>query len=247
MDGSATRFRLLSAVALVLAVSGCGWDPTAAKDAVTGGVTVQPRPAPGRTPAAPSRRIYVEDFVLDAERVETDEGLRGRVAPLQQMPRLRRRESPAEKARQLVEAMGEGLVRHLNEAGFTASRLAPGALRPKAGWLLRGLFTEVSEGNRVQRAMIGFGRGATSMEVQVTVSDLAGNPDAPFIVFGTVKDPSHLPGAVVTMNPFMAAARFAIEKDASARDVDRTAKEIVQEMLKYRDRFAEGAPAPPAR
>lgn len=247
MKGSAAIPPLLSAAALVLAASGCGSDQTAAREAVTGGVTVQHRGAPGPAPTAPSRLVYVEDFALDAERVETDEGLRSRVAPLQRMPRLRRHESPAEKARQLVEAMGEGLVRHLAEEGFVASRLAPGAVRPTQGWLIRGFFTEVSEGRRLQRAVIGFGKGATSMEVQVTVSDLAGNPDAPFIVFGTVKDPSHLPGAVITLNPFVAAARFAVEKDASAKDVDRTAKEIVQEMLKYRERFAERAPAAPGR
>ena len=50
-----------------------------------------------------------------------------------------------------------------------------------------------------------------------------------------------LPGAVVTMNPYMAAARFVMEKNAPERDVKRTAKEIVSEVQKYKDKFKEEA------
>lgn len=85
--------------------------------------------------------------------------------------------------------------------------------------------TEMNEGSRMQRAIIGFGKGEAGMEVQVSVSNLAGNPDAPFIIFGTVKEPGHMPGSVVTLNPFMAVAKFAIQKNASERDVEQTAQE----------------------
>jgi hypothetical protein len=137
--------------------------------------------------------------------------------------------------------MSEVLVKHLSEASFPAHRLVPGAELPKDWWLIRGVFTEVNEGDRIQRAVIGFGRGATSMEVQVSASDLSENPNAPFIIFGTVKDPGHMPGAVVSLNPFVAAAKFAIEKNASGKEVDHTAINIVQEMVKYQDRLKEEA------
>lgn len=97
--------------------------------------------------------------------------------------------------------MSESIVKHLDEAGFPAQRLASDAELPKDGWLIGGIFTEVNEGNRVQRAVIGFGRGATSMEVQVWANDLVRTPAAPFIIFGTVKDPSHISGAVVPSIP----------------------------------------------
>jgi len=101
---------------------------------------------------------------------------------------------------------------------------------------------KVDEGGRMKRAVIGLGAGATSMEVQVSVTDLAVNPDAPCIIFGTVKDPKHMPGAVVTRNPYVAAAKFVLEKNASEKDATRTAKEIIQEIQKYREKLT-GSPS----
>jgi Domain of unknown function (DUF4410) len=226
---------------LAITCVGCEGGSTNVKHGITGGVTVQHLQEAGPQPTMAPRVVYVEDFRLDHEDVTVDEGLRGRLglgpSPLQRL----RGDDPAHKAQKFVDAMSEGLVQYLEEADFPAQRLASGAELPKDGWLIRGVFTEVNEGNRVQRAVIGFGRGATSMEVQVWASDLARNPEAPFIIFGTIKDPSHMPGAVVTLNPFVAAAKFVLEKNASERDVKRTAKEIVLEMLKYRDKFKERA------
>lgn len=233
----------LGVIALAVAGTGCGEAPTKAKDTAAGGVTVQRERQIGAQPTKPPQKVYVQDFQLDHEKIAADEGLRGRVRPLQLLPRLPFGDDPEQKAKQFVAAMSEGLVTHLGEAGVPAQRLATGALLPKEGWLVRGVFTEVNEGSRMQRAIIGFGKGETGMEVQVSVSNLAGNPDAPFIIFGTVKEPGHMPGAVVTLNPFVAAAKFAIQKNASERDVEQTAKEILQEMLKYRNRFTSEAEA----
>ena len=56
---------------------------------------------------------------------------------------------------------------------------------------MQGYFTEVDEGNRLKRAGIGFGRGSTSMYLQIDISDLVGSdPHAAFAVFGTAKDPN---------------------------------------------------------
>lgn len=235
---------------LALALTGVGSHASAAEmtDAIKGGVSIKDERQTGAQPTRPPRAVYVQDFLLDHETIETDEGVRGRVRPLQRAPRGRTHGDPAQEARKLVTFMSEALVKHLGEAGFPAQRIQSGATLPKDGWLIRGAFTEVDEGNRMKRAVIGFGSGATSMEAQVSASDLAGNPEAPFIIFGTIKDPGKMPGAVVTMNPFVAGAKFVMEKNASEKDVDRTAQEIVQEMLKYKDKFKEEAeshkPAP---
>jgi hypothetical protein len=92
----------------------------------------------------------------------------------------------------------------------------------------------VDEGNRITRAVIGFGRGATTMDVQVRLSDLAGSdPRAPFAVFGTVKDPGMLPGAIVTLNPYVVAAKFVLAKHATERDIRQTADQIAEEITTY--------------
>jgi hypothetical protein len=230
---------------LILTCVGCEGGLSQVKDGITGGVTVQHPQEAGPQPTPSPRAVYVQDFRLDHENVTVDEGLQGRfrLGP-RLLQRVRGDTDPAHKAQKLVNAMSEGLVTYLKESGFPAQRLASRAELPKDGWLIRGVFTEVSEGNRMQRAVIGFGKGATSMEVQVGVSNLARNPETPFIIFGTIKDPSHMPGAVVTLNPFVAAAKFVLEKNASERDVKLTAKQIVLEMLKYRDKFKEEAEFP---
>ncbi len=218
-----------------------------AERAVLGGARIQSEQETG-PPARPPRTVYVEDFVLDYQNVQADEGLRGRVGTLQRLPRLRPDADPAERARKLVDLLAQSLVTDLTEAGIPAQRLAPGAPLPADGWLLHGAFVEVDEGNRLRRAVIGFGSGGTQMEIMVAVDDLARTPIAPFIIFGTVTDPSKLPGAVVTLNPYMAAAKFVLEKNATDKDVKHTSKEIVNELLKYKQKFEEQArstkPAP---
>jgi hypothetical protein len=139
--------------------------------------------------------------------------------------------------------MSQSLIRNLRNKGFTAQRLSgPQATLPRDGWLLQGIFTEVDEGNRIKRAVIGFGRGATSMNVQVGVSNLASaQRQTPFILFGTVKDPKKVPGAAATMNPYVAAARFVMEKNATEKDIEKTAEQIVDEILKHTEKFKEQA------
>lgn len=228
---------------LVVAAATCQ-DVESAAGGVVGGAKIQSETQTGPAPSRPPRNVYVEDFVLDYQHVQTDEGIRGRVGVLQRVPRVRRQPDPAEQARKLVNLLSESLVADLIEAGIPAERMTQGAMLPSDGWLLHGVFVEVDEGNRLQRAVIGFGSGASHMEVMVGVNDLATNPEAPFILFGTVTDPSKLPGAVVSMNPYMVAARFVMEKNATEKDVKRTSKEIVNEILKYQEKFREQAESP---
>ncbi|MDD2767907.1 MAG: DUF4410 domain-containing protein [Methylococcus sp.] len=225
---------------------------------VLGGVEVRNEQLSAVQPVTGARTVYVADFALDSDNIQGDQGVRGMVPGQSQSQRSgllggigqRLRNpfgsgSPNDKAREIVDGMATELVKSLSERGIAALRIpaTTGSL-PRDGWLVQGMFTEVDEGSRLKRAVIGFGAGATSMEVQVGVSDLAGkDPRQPFIVFGTVKDPSKMPGAVVTMNPYVAAAKFVMEKNATGKDVKKTAEQIVGEILKYRQRFEDEAKA----
>ncbi len=131
--------------------------------------------------------------------------------------------------------MADSLVQNLGERGMNARRLydASGDL-PRDGWLVQGIFTEVDEGNRIRRAVIGFGRGSSNMDLQIGISNLASSePRAPFLVIGTAKDPNMIPGAIVTMNPYVAAAKFVLAKNAPQRDIKKTAALIADEIMKY--------------
>lgn len=218
-----------------------------------GGIETQNAHLSGQLPQQAPRTVYVADFALDAENIQGDEGVRG-VMPGglghgvlgglgQRLPHPFATDHPGDKARQIVDTMAESLVGALARRGIPAQRIDPRAGNlPPAGWLLQGMFTEVDEGNRFKRAVIGFGQGASTMDVQIGISDLAStHPNDPFIVFGTVKDPSKLPGAVVTMNPYVAAAKFVMEKNATERDIRNTAEKIVDEILSYEQKIKQEA------
>ena len=235
----------LACLLLALTVAGAaGQGAHAAAGTAIGTARVQTETQTGPAPTRPPRTVFVEDFVLDYQHVQTDEGVRGRVGALQRVPRVRPQTDPTEQARKLVNLLSDFLVADLIAAGIPAERVTRSTTLPTDGWLLHGVFVEVDEGNRMRRAVIGFGSGASHMEVMVGVNDLAKNPEAPFIIFGTVTDPSKLPGAVVSMNPYVAAARFVMEKNATDKDIKRTSIEIVRELLKYQEKFREQAESP---
>ncbi|MGH8683277.1 MAG: DUF4410 domain-containing protein [Burkholderiales bacterium] len=222
--------------ALVGSLAGCGAHDTAGNK-VTGGARVLGEGTTASVPATPARRVYVQDFTLDAEATEPRTGLLGRPRLFQQLTS----EDPATHARRVVAELAAALVKDLNAAGVPAERLPAGGALPAGGWLVRGVFTEADSGNTLRRAIIGFGSGKTDMEVQVGVSDLAAaRPTESFLVFGTITDPSRLPGGAVTRNPYVVAAKFVLEKGAPRRDVEHTAKAIADELVKFRDRVRRG-------
>jgi hypothetical protein len=230
----------------LLATMGCQTATDSYGRNVIGGVEVKHEEVRGPLPEQSPRIVYVADFALDAESYAGDEGVRGALPERlgKRLPRLLPRENPADRARKIVETIAESLVQHLKAKGLQTQRLrnTVGKL-PLEGWLVQGIFTEMDEGNRLKRAGIGFGSGATSMDLQVAISDLASaDPRAAFVVFGTAKDPSRIPGAVVARNPYVAAAKFVLQKNATARDIQRTAEQIVEEIVKYGQQIKEQAP-----
>jgi len=223
----------------------CRADTEAYAQKLLGGVEVKDDELKGPLPVKLPGTIYIADFALDAENYSGDEGLRGALPGRlgQRLPRRLAKDNPTIRARQIVEAMAESLVQRLSAKGLHAERLhnTDGNL-PREGWLVQGIFTEVDEGNRIKRAGIGFGKGATSMDLQLGISNLAGaDPRAAFVMFGTVKDPNKIPGAVVTMNPYVAAAKFVLQKNATERDIKNTAAQVADHILKYQQQIKEKA------
>src|SRR5215475_12986923 len=70
---------------------------------------------------------------------------------------------PAPKAHAAVGMMAASITEALNEDGVPAQRLSAGAPQPTSGWLVRGVVTELDEGNQLRRAMVGFGTGASEL------------------------------------------------------------------------------------
>jgi len=234
--------RILSvSVSLALLLGGC--TQRGSPHLVTGGAEVTGAQLTAPAPSGAPKRVYVQDFKLDVAATQQDNEVIHR-------PRLLReivQGNPEAQAKKIVDEMAESLVKDLKSANVPAERLEAGAPLPKDGWLVRGVFTEATSGETPRRAMIGFGAGASEMEVQVGVNDLAHNPEQSFAVFGTITDPSRLPGGVVSRNPYVVAAKFVLSKAAPKRDIEHTAQAIADELIKFRDQARAGAIELPPR
>jgi len=211
-----------------LGIVGGGWNTAFSREG--GGTPPPPKKAPSV--------LYVADFEIDSDDVKSDPGVLGnrsgrRLGVLNREGPLQRSKDPEITAPKLRNLLSESLVQDLAARSLTAVRLPSGRPLPREGWLIRGEFLEVDQGNRVKRAVIGFGTGATDMHVESTVTDLGGDTRQPFLVIGVGAGSGKSPGAVVTMNPYAAAAKFVVSKHASEKDVRNVASGITSEILQY--------------
>lgn len=238
------------ALAVVLALNGSACQRlggASLRDKVTVRDEATVAPLPRQAPAT----VYVADFRLDTADFQGDQGVRGALPGRladgaldgvgERLPKPLTTTDPSAKAAGIVEMLATALVQDLRDQGVPAERLPTGTL-PRSGWLISGRFVDVDEGNRIRRAALGFGQGASQMQVEVGLSDLSdSDPTRPFAVFGTVKQHGETPGAAVTLNPYAAAAKFVMEKNASDKDARKTAAEITEELVRYRDQVRGGA------
>jgi hypothetical protein len=194
-------------------------------------------PEAGLPPLPKPRMVYVADFELAAQNVKHEDSvLSGRIGPVGRVgDRLSGNTTdPAVRARQIVELMANSLVKELSKSGFNVTRFRPGSSMPSEGWLLRGVFTEVQEGNRVRRAMIGLGEGQTDIQVVANVQNLSEGPPKPMYEVATEAGSGSMPGAAPTLvlGPYGAAARFVMAGRDLDKNVKETAKQIAVRMAK---------------
>ena len=235
MSAALARPLLVGALLLSIAAAtaGCGSAKVAAERQV-GAPTVVPTV------------VYVTDFELDAGTVRAERGILpplpsppGLDTVLPRLPGTAR--EPADRARQLVDLMSKSLVKELGDKGVAVRRLGKGEDLPHNGWLVRGVFTSVQEGNQLRRAVVGFGAGTTDLQIVVSIDDLAAGAPKPLYKVETSADSGKLPGAVITLNPYVAAARFVLADGDLDRNVKQTAARIAEQTTR-RLKEAETAP-----
>lgn len=185
--------------------------------------------------------VYVSDFELQANTIQTDSGrrvaLESRGIP-EARPKRRRGSGTKDGdalAQNLVHDLATSLVKSPEKAGIDACRLPVGNALPQSGWLVRGVFLEVDEGNRLRRAVIGFGSGKTELQVQATIDRLSEAPPRPYYQLSSQAASGNTPGAVVLLNPVMAAVRFSRADGDLQRNLQETSAQIssrIVELLK---------------
>jgi Domain of unknown function (DUF4410) len=210
------------AVALAC-LAGCGSGIGPHQPKVTPVTSVDPAP---RT--RPSM-VYVTDFDLEfPQGSQSQDTSSMRQGPLARLRERLQGGDPVTKAHAAVGMMAASITDDLNEDGVPAQRLSAGDPKPTSGWLVRGVVTELDQGNQLRRAMVGLGAGESELQLWVGVTDLARNPDAPFYTLDASDGSGKMPGAIVKLNPYVAAAKFVMSRHATERDVKSTASAIAK-------------------
>ena len=173
--------------------------------------------------------VYVTDFDLEfPQGSQATNTSMMRQGPLSRLRERLQGGDPVTKAHAAIGMMATSITEDLNGDGVPAKRLYPGEPRPTTGWLVRGVVTQLDEGNQLRRAMVGFGAGESELALWVGVTDLARNPDTPFYSLEASDGSGKMPGAIVKLNPYVAAAKFVMSRHATERDVQSTASAIAK-------------------
>jgi hypothetical protein len=131
-----------------------------------------------------------------------------------------------EEAQKLVSLMSASILKELAKRNLNARRLAPGNAMPAEGLLVQG-GTHVREGSRLRRAAIGFRSGQTDLQLIISVDDLSHGAPKQLHELDTQADSGKMPGAVITLNPYVAAGKFVL----AGRDLDRNVKKIASKVV----------------
>jgi len=190
--------------------------------------------------------IYVADFELPPGAIQSQEGLLSRRrGPIGRVgDRLYGNSSdPDTRAQQLVALMSKSLLTNLSKAGFQAVRQPPDAPLSAQGWLLRGSFSLVQEGNRLQRSIVGMGAGQTDIKVLTCVNDLSQGPPKPLWEIATDANSGDKVGggATLAFGPYGAAVAFVRAGQDVEKNVKQTASEIASQVTQH---IQKATPAP---
>lgn len=211
-------------------------------------VTQQSSAAP--ISAGPPTAVVVYPFAVDASDVSLNSGI------FQVAYRNMSGEDQSAQQLQLAHQTAQNIcvqvAANLTQKGITATCLQRGV--PPTGdnvLVLDGQFTDISEGNRLRRMVIGLGAGASKVDTVVQVIQKTPQGSSELLDFATSADSGYMPGAGIT-GPAGAAAGGAVAAasigvniaaagvknvtSATGYLVNKTSDQIVQQMVNYYNR-----------
>jgi hypothetical protein len=121
--------------------------------------------AVGRIPRP--QMIYVHDFAVSPSAVTLDSAIGSRV--LSMMKDTPESAQQLEVGQQVAKVVTENLVKEIAKLGIPASAAASAVPVAGPSLSIEGQFLTVDEGNRLRRAIIGFGAGASDVRSLVQV------------------------------------------------------------------------------
>ena len=127
--------------------------------------------------------------------------------------------------------LSTAVTKELQKLGAHADPLpAEASRRPSSGWLIQGVFYALDENSRLISVPFVHTDKGPNVEVSVTVTDYALNPDAPFAVIGT-EAVLKGQGTAISWNPYVAAAKFVLHQVKGQDSIDVLAAQIAAKIV----------------
>jgi hypothetical protein len=194
--------------------------------------------------------VVVYPFAVDASDVSLNSGI-FQVA-YRNMSGENQNAQQIDIAHQSAQSICVKVAADLTQQGITTTCLQRG-VAPTGNnvLLLDGQFTDINEGNRLRRMVIGLGAGASTLDSVVQVVQKTDQGSSELLDFSTHADSGYMPGAGVTgpagaaAGGATAAASLAVNVAAggiksytssTAYLVDKTSDQIVQLVVNYYNR-----------
>ncbi|HTW88469.1 MAG TPA: DUF4410 domain-containing protein [Candidatus Binataceae bacterium] len=166
-------------------------------------IASNPTPSPAGASSRPSQ-VVVYPFAVDPADITLNQSFFQRA--YQDLSGEHQGVQQTRIAHRTAENVCLGIINALQQKGWNATCLERGT--PVAGndvLVVDGEFTDISEGNRLHRLVIGFGAGASSLDTSVTVYSWTNTQYRKLLDFTTHAGSGKMPGAVV-IGPAGAAA-----------------------------------------
>jgi hypothetical protein len=143
---------------------------------------------------------------------------------------------------QTANAMADAMVQRLEALGFVANKVARGSQVSGDNVLVvDGSFTDINEGNRLRRMVIGLGTGQSSVDANVELYQLANGSNQQIMNFTTHADSGKMPGAALTAPAGAAAGGAAAAASLGANLAAGAGKTYTSAMSVMAQRSAKQA------
>lgn len=152
--------------------------------------------------------VYVYPFAVNADEVTLNQSIFQRA--YRDVSSENQDQSQLQIAQQTAQTLAGALVQNLQGLGFMASQVARGTqVSGENVLIVDGEFTDINEGNRLRRMVIGLGAGQSTLDTQVHVYQMAGGVTQQIMDFTTHADSGEMPGAAIMGAPGAAAGGAA--------------------------------------
>lgn len=191
------------------------------------------------TPTGIKHLIVVDFYVPDAAMKQKDGLLQN--GPIRRgLFNRQDNDDSSQKAREMSNLLAKSLTEKLNDneelqkLGIEADRESvPTEPTSTDTLVIDGAFVYVDDGGRLLQSGIGFGAGASKVELETEILDYSKTPCVQVLKIGSHSNPRRGPGAILMMNPYVLAAKFVLSKDSSEKDVKKIAASLAKEIANF--------------